>query len=980
MAEQQWTFEEVPAEKALETLDWTFETPKTPIEKFRDIDRAIPIPQAPYEVAGTPYYSIDEYLEQTAKHGTIQEENIPLWKRMALDTPIVPSLFQMKGREVPYSENFYGGWVDTEFKKAAEFTQISVFASPVAGPLAKVALWPVKKALGPLAKFTAQSIKESAIWFHARGIPLLKYSASRLGRVLQGNIDEFSSGWAAQKFVKKFGSEKKAMEYVEFMLHQLDPKSQQHLFMKNVQSKIFDTRWREAAYEAEQILGDTVTADMFREAFATSTRTYARGAAANMLKSASPSKVVDSLLKVTKPQQKEALDAVFGTSNKKEIQALAEQVTETARLGAQDLTHPDVAKHANKVLMPELEKAVKIKAPKGIVQETVEKYGTYGGPKPPASGEAVPQFPINYTLPQARDPRTDISLIRYFAPTKYAMLEAEKLTKLPFFDKIYRPVMGAYNQNLVWKRPLIERVGKLFKGVDSKSQTRITHYLEGTSEKFKDAPLTAKEIEISTHARNMYNKLFKEFGIDPNRFLTEYSPRVREMGSFQAYLGKHTTAPQQIKFFAELERTGELFPREEKAQSLLLSYIHAGGKKKFLAEPWQIANKMLETTKNIPSQAGKLARDFLDDIYGLPAESTSALRQFQTNLVASWNKRMPGALQLGQLPADAIVNLELTLTYSGAMGFRPMTVIRNATQPFITVYPRLGSRWFSRGYTKALTSKGMAEARELGILYDSYLPIPYGEEMALVKGATSMLQKGLWAFRRVDSLNRAVAYHGMKERVLHFGEKFLKNQITAKQFITKTEIEGFHPTVIKDQVLPLLRKGNIKELAQTMGKHLAEDTQWIYRKANAPKLMRGNVGKLFGQFGVWPASYLFYLKQLGMQGTKLGRAKRVGRFLGMSALIKEVGEKTFGVDVSRWVYWNPLYWGGSPVGGALLAARDLIAGSEYDKASAKYQLKRWAALHIPNYLAIEGLFKAGDEYREEDAVKRGLGFTPYRGD
>ena len=71
-----------------------------------------------------------------------------------------------------------------------------------------------------------------------------------------------------------------------------------------------------------------------------------------------------------------------------------------------------------------------------------------------------------------------------------------------------------------------------------------------------------------------------------------------------------------------------------------------------------------------------------------------------------------------------------------------------------------------------------------------------------------------------------------------------------------------------------------------------------------------------------------------------------------------------------------MLWRGSPVISALLDLRNIATGSEYDKAKGWKGIQSVAKIHIPYYLALQGIYRAFEEDTEEDAIKRALGFTP----
>ena len=595
--------------------------------------------------------------------------------------------------------------------------------------------------------------------------------------------------------------------------------------------------------------------------------------------------------------------------------------------------------------------------------------------------ETSPIMLGNYTIQKAESAASDIAFSRYWTPKKNVLLDAEQRTGIPVYSKIWKPVEDAAKKMRMWKSPIHKEVSDLFKGFSKEQRIKVTHILEGTHK----GPVSKKEKHVATEMRKLYDILFKEFDIDPEIYLKHYSPRMRALknqAQREEYISEFAKLKEMGKFTAKFERTGELFPREDDAFKLAIMHVNAGAKEKFMKVPYNTAKKMVDSIKNLPSQTGKAVNNYLSDIYGYPRETSRAARQFVQNFKDIYNSKIPfEKFKMDDAVLERIVNTELQLTYGGAMAFRPVTVIRNMAQTYLLTFPTVGAKSFYAGLKKGFTKEGFARARQLGILYEDALPVPYGEDFGVFDFLGKVTKKGLWGFRKQDSVNRVIAFHAGEDKVLRHGKKLMKTG-DVKKFINGAELDWYHPTIIKEDVLPLVKKAlkekdfaHMEKLAETMGIHNAEATQFIYRKANSPDLMQSSPGKIFGQFGTWPAYYKEWVKSTTTRGTTKNKAKRIARYIAMAETITETGD-LLGVDIDKWVYYHPLMWGGAPAGAALTALKDLIDGSEYDKAAATNTLQQYGSLHAPGYLAVKGLVDAADETSDEDAVKRALGFRP----
>ena len=638
--------------------------------------------------------------------------------------------------------------------------------------------------------------------------------------------------------------------------------------------------------------------------------------------------------------------------------------------------------------------------------------------------------------------RIDPTVGVYIKPKKAVMYDIQNRSKLPF-GKLYELTQDGHrmallrskhyedmlniearkvNYNLTSGKKiyrLLEQKGFRHENMTYNKAMEIIKSNDKLKSKFGD--LTKTEFEIANKIREIFNKAGREFGIPAEEMILDYVHRMRKDGiaTWEQAIREYKL-PEEYKWAAEEQRTGYLSPHEENIFTVVRTYIQRGAKKKYLAPSLEqltkLYNKAIEgDTKvkvgelsKIPLPKERLSKvdanmvkQYISDLRGWSTGFDTAVESTLKIMTEGINKlipkhryenitidkagniisKKPGYFETKNI-LDKLLDYELQLTYTGAMGYRPVTVIRNTFQSMLTL-PILGPTYYLKGVSKALTKEGRAEARAAGIIMDDYMPV--GGDVTLTRGVVSKTAKvGLSGFKMADSFNRTVAYHGMKGKVeahVKVLEKDIKRGMkqdkAVKKFIENTDIEFLHPEIIRNEVVPLLQSGKFRDLAIRMGKHLSEETQWKYRKANTPYWMQGKMGRLGGQFGTWPTWYIQYVKNLATRGSKKNIAKRLTTITAQGILIEQIGERVFGVDIKKWVLWHPLAYSGSPMIQGLSAANTLATSkSEYDKSVALNTLESWGKLHVPGYLAINGLIRSLEEEKEEDAIKRVLGFTP----
>lgn len=641
-----------------------------------------------------------------------------------------------------------------------------------------------------------------------------------------------------------------------------------------------------------------------------------------------------------------------------------------------------------------------------------------------------------------RPEKTGVSV--YIEPLKTALSDIDARTGLPFYQ-LYLDTQHGIRMEIIRSSHYLQKIQKT-RSINLEGQKRIYDLLEQkgidvfaenystlkrkintdkTLQK-KFGGLTEREFEAAKTHRAVYDEAGPEFGIPMGDMITDYAPRMREAGMQSWDEAYNTWKIPEFRWAAEEQRSGYLMPHERNIHRVTSNYISRGARRKYLAPSMTKLENLYEKHAKNPKELVRLSQPeaqiiekYIEDLRGWPTGFDTAMKitgnrmvnfinklipkekyenieyrktarkittpEGKVKTIPAWEEtgRKPGYFPSTENVVNKLIDLHMSLTYAGAMGYRPVVVIRNLTQSMLSM-PIVGPRYWLKGVAKALTPEGMAECKANGVLLDDYLPVG-GEVYTTGGAARAVTRNSLWAFRKADSFNRAVAYWSMKYKIQNVGTTWLEglkdiknigdlNKSTNK-FINKAGLDFFHRAVIENEVIPLLKVKDITGLSQRMGKQNAIVTQYNYRRANSPYWMKGKMGRVAGQFGTWPTWYVDYLRAL-KRGSKVNAAKRIAIFTGQGLLLQEIGRRVFGVDIKKWVLYHPIFWSGGVAVGALGALKDLAMGTEYDKVRAKDTLKKVGTVHIPGSNAALDLLKARDEDREEDQLKRGLGFTP----
>jgi len=508
---------------------------------------------------------------------------------------------------------------------------------------------------------------------------------------------------------------------------------------------------------------------------------------------------------------------------------------------------------------------------------------------------------------------------RYFEPMKFWTLEIEKRSGnvIPAYTRVFAPLDEARQEMQVFLSnyyPDLVKTWKPFKS-DAAARERIGSYLEAPDKAsaVRELGVSPLEVKAADKLRSLWNKLYKELGYEDNlEFIENYIPwrrlnrELSERDALEMFY-KNRAKPRSYVVGQELEReTNGEWVREKDAFKLFHDYLFRGARKRFVAGPHAEAVKLvneLPMPQNSESVRKHLV-NFVDRMWGTTDASNKALNDFTDSLF----QRL-GIHTDKQFKTD-VVSMLLQLNVGAHMAWRAPLAIRNMFQVFF-VYPMVGEQAFARGFREALTAGGKAEAIKAKIVGPD--PVPFGDEIFNPFGTlTQVVRSGLKAYAKVDDFTRVVAYHATKFKVQQAAEKYLAKNWSVVKFAEEAELASmFHPVEAK-QIIDMVKSGNIPGAARRAGYLMQENTNFIYRAGNSPEAFRGVAGRLFGQFGMWPVSYIEYIRYLSTFGTPNQRAGKIARFMAINTAFGSAGTM-LGVNTWKWLLFGPIVFTGGPM-------------------------------------------------------------------
>lgn len=604
-------------------------------------------------------------------------------------------------------------------------------------------------------------------------------------------------------------------------------------------------------------------------------------------------------------------------------------------------------------------------------------------------GDAVPNdLNPDHSLAQIiREAQEDRPLLRmaqtgitrgYFGsairPPKAVMMGVEHKTggQIRAYSDVFEPATNA-------RRLASDEIGKVGKDVTNligkaqrpRQQAMLRYVMTPESERGvmgESLGLTAAERDAaertSRHIGDLFERNFP--GEKWDEYVTQIAPRLQKATPQQLeQLRNHRTAGELLNYAA----ASELNLRSNQLDSFAAGHIRALSMMHHFDPVYKkVASGVVN--KEYPPEYREYLANWLQGLRGTDSSFAKAFNPHYKNFLTS--------LGLDATDGDvrSVVNGITQLTHAGLIGFRPGPLIRNLFNTWQTG-SRIGLDWVWRGMKKAMTQEGWSIAKKGGMIEEEVLHEVEGlRELTSSRAArvpARIAELGLRPYGKIDDFNRATIYLGMRDRFLSAVRQAGGNE---DQLLTKGGLYRFHP-VIRDQVLSEWRVGNAERAAHLIGTHAAQDTQWVYQSGFRPTGMSGELNRAFLQFGVWPANYLEYMRQMATlpNTPTIEKVKWMGEWaLGNAGIVATFGAAGATVGMGPEALWHTLPWTfvgpASYAGGPLLdlahaaaswepssAVKGIYGGGDLTEAALKSEFGRKARDYAMGMMPGSGLVR-----------------------
>lgn len=523
--------------------------------------------------------------------------------------------------------------------------------------------------------------------------------------------------------------------------------------------------------------------------------------------------------------------------------------------------------------------------------------------------------------------RTRVSMLGAYRPMKYVLQDIERVDNLPYssmFDAVETAKETAKEEAF----RLGDRAFGIIRGWRKAKRIGGMDAYAGTTSKLLDPNDLAKLDEVKHEVLNPL--LGQWFGRDFDDFMKRVVIPARTQARFEV--------PKEYERIIPIVDGVRLNLRERDLAKFINQLVHVGTFDIHAGPTLSEAGKFV-SKGFIPADVRNMLHNYIRG-----ADGTE--RMFNDRILAPLYQGFWRVLgqHVSKYEARNVVSTINALTHAGLLGFRPAPVIRNLLGGILTGAPRIGPRWYLEGQRQSFTPEGFRLFKESGIPEEAASIIDRLDEMSMgVPGR--LLSKtsrfGMWPYAKVDLVPRAAAYLGGRARLLNAAKR-LGTNAPEEAIFDKTGLWNFHPTLRKE-IVGLWRQSKFTEAANLFGMHAQQDTQWVYRTGFRPEMLRNEIGRLLGAFGVWPLNYIEYFRQMMLPPSLGGLpetpyAKKLVHWIGPwiatnAAVLGAFGAAGahFGMgpaalkDTARWTFFGPMFYGGGPFFEAFPAAAHFMS-------------------------------------------------------
>lgn len=585
---------------------------------------------------------------------------------------------------------------------------------------------------------------------------------------------------------------------------------------------------------------------------------------------------------------------------------------------------------------------------------------------------------------------------------------------LPLSEK-WNAVDEQVRNSLAWWQTFTKDWESIFKEIKSEQTKKLFRYVQAGSDTEK--AIVAARLKITPQEllkAQEWERWAKVFATDTGISPTEGLRHIQKLEAFPEggldFVFGPLKPPSKMSFWENAFRRGSIEAKDDVLSRYTWQLGRLGREKKFLEEPLREFDSLL----NLKDEEGKYIlgnirwplANYSKYIKGLPDMSQQILTramggvfELANQRIAAINKLLPSQFQVPKIEAGPKRTMDnfLLLMYGAGLGLRPAVLMRDSMHMLLTNLPTLGARYFWQGVDEVMRNRKMWDGpfhKYQVSLKESSFGELYADLFEEAGQATKgVLGKLRWANeamltpqRHTTNFGREVAFVGQARRFRDALNRYRSGEINAAKFIEEsgmdlydvparsrflaeaskpsqqiaTEVSrGLTPaqevgTLGKEQVTKYL-----DDLTYRAAAEYVDLTQWGLRRGTQPVAMQTGIGRIFGQFGTWPLSYLDFMGKVLTRGTVKKRIERMAYWTAVNYGAVSAFEM-IGADAHHWFWQHSAGFTGSPTLQAALDVPSILEGTDRGR-QARGNLLRFPLMFVPGSVAMRNWIRAVNE-------------------
>lgn len=584
------------------------------------------------------------------------------------------------------------------------------------------------------------------------------------------------------------------------------------------------------------------------------------------------------------------------------------------------------------------------------------------------------------------------------------------------FKPIDAQVVSMDNFIRPYAKVLKDTIGKYSKARQSDFFTLFSAAPEDRADVINEFKFSPQEVSHMADFKEQFmDPLHSDLGHDLNDYLRVTLPKLKGGGIDSAFprfpMLKEFEGqiPHDKSPFQEAIEMGELSPGDTNLSSIAANYLRAGARKVFLNETLNNAAKLVnETNEDGSYKLGLLHQPLarhIEYMRGVPDHSQKVVYSIMSEAIGKINSglqavnaKLPANMQIPSIsaaPGDVLQKMVL-FNYAGQLALRPAILARDVAQYMLTTFPVLGN-YSMTGLQKMYPifkdlKRGTWESEDIyripqqyGALIEKSDLQSLGPEGTLLGAAGKWTNKAMSFIQVAHNSNRIAAFWGHEAMAKDALESFLRHGETerlARESGLWFANQGTRNQYLKEAQL-LTRGSDLDDISRRIAKEMVETTQWNFKKGANAGIYEYQIGRLFGQYGTWPLNYIEYARRFVQASDKREAAKALTRLVLTHGAVQAAGASA-GIDLSSWVFTQPMAYGGGP---ALQVLTNIPKSLDFESRSgedARSEIRRafWPGVlpsFVPGSHAVDQILKGVNSDDHSEFWLRLMGFQPLEG-